>query len=62
MWEMSMKDRRINPVDRRQQKMPETPFKDSSGATVRQNRRYQPDRRVNDMDEVWADEGKIASS
>jgi hypothetical protein len=57
-----MKDRRINTVDRRQQKMPQTPFKDSTGATVRENRRYQPDRRVNDIDEVWKDEGKIASS
>jgi hypothetical protein len=62
MWEMSMKDRRINSVDRRQQKMPETPFKDSTGATVRQNRRYLPDRRVNDMDERGTDGGKIASS
>jgi len=58
-----MKDRRINSVDRRQQKnMPETPFKDSTGATVRENRRLIRDRRVSSTDELWADEEKLASS
>jgi hypothetical protein len=49
------KERRIRSEDRRQCRMEITgvPFKDSNGATVREDRRLMPDRRLNSVAVEW---------
>lgn len=49
--ERMLKDRRLRAVDRRQQqrKLTEVPFKDSNGVTVRDERRFIPERRVDSI-------------
>ena len=52
IWgEIMVRDRRVRAVDRRQQqrKLAEVPFKDSNGVTVRDERRFMPDRRVSSI-------------
>ena len=46
-----LQDRRVRVVDRRQQqrKLTGVPFKDSNGVTVRDERRFIPDRRDSDI-------------
>lgn len=45
-------DRRVGVVDRRQEQRSLTgaPFKDSNGVTVRDERRFMPDRRVGNVE------------
>ncbi len=53
----NMKDNRRRPDDRRRNNvMPNFPFKDSSGATIRQCRRKIPDRRINNIQVNQIDE------
>jgi carbon storage regulator len=45
-----IRNRRIRHGDRRQHDFtPDIPFKDSDGVTIRENRRYTPDRRIYDI-------------
>ena len=56
-----MKNKRLRDGDRRQNKgMPSFPFKDSSGATIRECRRNIPERRINDIQVEWIDETVIS--
>ena len=56
-----MKNKRIRKDDRRQNKViPNFPFKDSSGATIRACRRKTPERRINNIQADWIDEGVIS--
>ena len=56
-----MKDNRRRNDDRRQKsEMSSFPFKDSSGATIRQCRRKIPDRRINDLQVKRIDETVIS--
>ena len=58
-----MKEKRIQPVDRRQyEKMRETPFTDSDDLTVITDRRIVPDRRINDICVEWVDDEDLESS
>ena len=47
-----LNDRRIGVVDRRQEqrKLTGVPFKDSNGVTVRDERRFMPDRRASSVE------------
>ena len=51
LGEKMLDNRRVRVVDRRQQqrKLNGEPFKDSNGVTVREERRFIPDRRVNSI-------------
>ena len=51
------KERRVNSADRRQQDREiGVPFKDSNGVTVRGERRFTSDRRVNDSEATSRDD------
>ena len=53
----NMKNNRLRKNDRRQNNvMPSFPFKDSSGATIRECRRKIPDRRINKIQAEKIDE------
>ena len=57
----NMKNKRLRNDDRRQNKvMPDFPFKDSKGATIRVCRRKTPDRRINNTQAEWIDESEIS--
>ena len=52
-----MKNNRLRKNDRRQNNvMPSFPFKDSSGATIRECRRKIPDRRISKLQAEKSDE------
>jgi len=52
-----MENRRIKIKDRRQNWiMPKVPFKDSDGATINENRRKIPCRRIEDIHVEWIDD------
>lgn len=51
-----IRNMRTETSDRRHDSdMPETPFKDSNGATIKECRRKIPDRRLNDVHVEWLD-------
>ena len=53
----TMRNRRVQFGDRRQNNvMPNVPFKDSTGATIRESRRRIPDRRIDNIHGEWIDE------
>ena len=52
-----MRNKRLQFSDRRQNKdMPNVPFKDSNGATVKESRRKIPDQRIGNIEVEWIDE------
>ena len=52
-----MRNKRFQLGDRRQGKaMPRVPFKDSGGATIKENRRTISDRRLHNVRTEWIDE------
>jgi hypothetical protein len=52
-----MKNRRFQFGDRRMNyDIPKVPFKDSNGATIKENRRAIPDRRLHKIRAEWIDE------
>ena len=52
-----MRSRRSRLADRRQNNdIPDFPFKDGDGATVRECRRMIPDRRIDSMHGEWIEE------
>ena len=52
-----MRDKRLQLNDRRRDKdMPEVPFKDSNGTTIKESRRQIPDRRIGNIEAEWIDE------
>jgi hypothetical protein len=53
-------NRRRNDDRRQNSDMPSFPFKDSSGATIRECRRKIPDRRINDLQVKRIDETVIS--
>jgi hypothetical protein len=54
MWGGAMDNRRFHFMDRRQDRgMPKVPFKDSDGATIRENRRKISNRRLDDVNVEW---------
>jgi len=56
-----MKNKRRRNDDRRQNNgTPSFPFKDSSGATIRECRRRIPDRRTSNIQVEWIDETVIS--
>ena len=56
-----MRDKRFRLRDRRQDMaMPKVPFKDSGGATIKENRRAIPDRRLHNIRAEWIDEVTIS--
>jgi hypothetical protein len=57
-----LKDRRERIIDRRQQrrKLTGVPFKDSNGVTVRDERRFMPDRRTSSAPGSGQQEPKTA--
>ena len=58
--EPTRKNRRIRLNDRRQNNvMPNVPFKDSNGATIKESRRKIPDRRLHNIDAKWIDEPMV---
>ena len=57
---MNMKNNRRSYDDRRQNKDTlRVPFKDSNGATIRECRRKNPDRRIANIQVEWIDETVI---
>jgi hypothetical protein len=53
----AMENRRVQFKDRRQNwGMPKVPFKDSDGATIKENRRKIPCRRIEDIHVEWIDD------
>jgi hypothetical protein len=57
LWEGGfVRNKRLMFGDRRQGKpMPRVPFKDSDGATIKENRRKIPDRRAGNIQVNWSD-------
>ena len=52
-----MRNRRFQFGDRRMNyDMPRVPFKDTNGATIKENRRAIPDRRISNIQVEWIDE------
>jgi hypothetical protein len=52
-----MLDRNFHASDRRRvNSMPVVPFRDSNGLTIHEDRRKQPDRRLNSIQAEWVDE------
>ena len=52
-----MSNKRFQFGDRRQnENMPNIPFKDSNGATIKECRRLLPDRRINSTHGEWIEE------
>ena len=57
-----MLDRNLHACDRRRaQSMPVVPFRDSRGLTIHEDRRKQPDRRLNNIQAEWVDELLLSS-
>ena len=50
-------DRRFVEDRRSNHKMPDTPFTDSEGRKVRCDRRRMPDRRINNIQVEWLEQG-----
>ena len=60
MHEMKIKDKRNSLEDRRHDiDTPKMPVKDNYGVTVIDDRRNTPDRRINNIEVEWVEEGKI---
>ena len=56
-----MENRRFQFGDRRENDaIPNYPFKDSHGATIRECRRKIPERRINNIQAEWIDEAVIS--
>jgi len=60
-WEVrAMRNKRFQFGDRRQNEdMPNIPFKDSNGATIKECRRKLPDRRIDNIRAEWINESAI---
>jgi hypothetical protein len=57
-----MLDRNFHACDRRRaESMPAVPFRDSRGLTIHEDRRKQPDRRLNNIQAEWVDELLLSS-
>lgn len=57
---MKINDKRDSPEDRRHDMdTPKTPFNDKNGIAVIRDRRIAPDRRINNIEVEWIEEGEI---
>ena len=57
-----MPNRNLQVCDRRRAAtMPAVPFRDSNGITIFEDRRKQPDRRLNDIQAEWVNELLLGS-
>jgi len=60
-YEMKIKDKRNRTEDRRHViEAPQVPFKDNNGVTIIDDRRNTPDRRINNIEVEWVEEGEIS--
>jgi hypothetical protein len=58
---MKIKDKRNSLEDRRHNiDKPKTPLKDNYGVAIVDDRRKTPDRRINNIEVEWVEEGEIS--